>query len=334
MPACLERSKLLFLQDYISLELDVLVIPILPAHHNTSLLERRHLWQRHVQMDGVTRAIVMGLLSYPRTCWRITPSYLPNHKSWEVDTVKIKLGQKMAEYFFQGASEVVLQGQPLPTISKPKGSVPKKGKDKYRDISDASVGNQTIPKWSTRLFTARDLASSLRWRAIVCCHNISNGYHISMLMGCTGALLYGWGIVRVHSVYEGDPEFEMPTVPVVGEDGSVQPAAHCPHGQQAIFEYCWHLHVGFWPSNCCQTCNKFLCWFFFDSCIARWAVAHFGQAPAGSPLNCMHCACCATRRCAARRQASCAARRRAPCGASLRRVGSRRLCVLLPRAVA
>jgi hypothetical protein len=80
--------------------------------------------------------------------------------------VKVKLGQTMAMYFFQGASEVVLPGKPLPTISEPKGAVPKKGKDEFRDISDARVGNRTIPKWGTRLFTARDLASSLRWRAI------------------------------------------------------------------------------------------------------------------------------------------------------------------------
>ncbi len=85
-------------------------------------------------------------------------------------------------------------------------------------------------------------------------------------------------------VYKGDPEFEMPTV--VGEDGSVQPA-HGPHGPQAIFEYCWRLHVGCRPGDCCQTCDKSLCWFFFDGCVARWAVAHFGQAPAGSPLNCI-----------------------------------------------
>ena len=26
---------------------------------------------------------------------------------------------------------------------------------------------------------------------------------------------------------------------------------------------------------------------FFDGCVARWAVAHFGQKPAGSPLNCI-----------------------------------------------
>ncbi len=57
------------------------------------------------------------------------------------------------------------------------------------------------------------------------CHDISYGYHISMLTGCTGELVYrdGWGItgVRRWRLYEDDPEFEMP--PVVGEDGSVQP---------------------------------------------------------------------------------------------------------------
>jgi hypothetical protein len=95
--------------------------------------------------------------------------------------------------------------------------VPKKGKGEYRDISDARVENQTISKWGTRLFTAQEMASSLRWRAIICGHDISDGYHISMLTGCTGALVCGGGIVGVRRVYEGDPEFEMPTV--VGEDG-------------------------------------------------------------------------------------------------------------------
>jgi hypothetical protein len=146
VPAWLVRSKSSWLPDYIRFELDAFGIPILPQHDVTSLLERRHVWQRLVQMDGVARAIVMGKLSYPRTCWRILPSYLPNHKSWEVDAVKVKLGQKMAAYFFQGAAEAILPGQLLPTIIEPKGAVPKKGKDEFRDISDARMGYKTIPK--------------------------------------------------------------------------------------------------------------------------------------------------------------------------------------------
>jgi hypothetical protein len=112
-------------------------------------------------------------------------------------------------------------------------------------------------------------------------------------------VVYCWGIVGVCRVYEGDPEFEMPTV--VGEDGSVQPA-HGQHAPQAIFEYGWRLHVCCWPGNCCQTCDKSLCGFFFDGCVARWAVAHFGQAQTGSPLNCI--ALCLLRHAALRGPAS------------------------------
>ena len=284
VPAWLTHSKSRWMPEYIRIELDAFGIPVLPAHHVTSLVERRHVWQRHIKMDSVTRAIVMGQLCYPRTCWRITPSYLPNHKSWEVDEVKQQLGRKMAAYFFQGAAEAILPGQPPPTIVEPKGAVPKKGPDKFRDISDARLGNKSIPKWGTRLFTARDLAASLRWRAILHGFDISDGYHISMLAGCTGKLVWGWGIVGVRRVYDGDADYVPPTV--VGADGSEQPAPG-PHGPQAIFEYGWRLHVGCWPGDCCQTCDKSMCGMYFDGFLARWAVAHFGQAPAGSPLNCI-----------------------------------------------
>jgi hypothetical protein len=55
------------------------------------------------------RAIVLGDLCYPR--WRITPSYLPNHKSWDEAEVKSKLGYTMGAYFMQGALEMELDGQ-------------------------------------------------------------------------------------------------------------------------------------------------------------------------------------------------------------------------------
>ncbi len=48
--------------------------------------------------------------------------------------MKVKLGQKMAAYFFQGAAEAILPGHQLPTIVEPKGAVPKKGADEFRDI--------------------------------------------------------------------------------------------------------------------------------------------------------------------------------------------------------
>ena len=76
VPAWLVRSKSRFFPEYIRFAEDEFGIPILPANHVTSLLARRHVWANNVQMDGVTRAIVMGKLCYPRTCWRITPSYI------------------------------------------------------------------------------------------------------------------------------------------------------------------------------------------------------------------------------------------------------------------
>ncbi len=67
-------------------------------------------------MDIATRAIVTVKLSNPRTCWRISPFYLPNHESWELVEVKRKLGKKMGWYFCQGALEFVPHGQDLPTL--------------------------------------------------------------------------------------------------------------------------------------------------------------------------------------------------------------------------
>ncbi len=133
--------------------------------------------------------------------WRITPSYLPNHKSWDELEVKAKLGPKMARYFVQGAIEFILPGMELPTIIKPMGAVPKKGPDKFRAIADGRVGNKTISDWGTRVFPARGLASALSWRAIVNGFDVNDGYHIAPFPGCTGELVWGFGIVYPEHVH-------------------------------------------------------------------------------------------------------------------------------------
>ena len=284
-PAWLQRHpKSRFLPEYIRLAEDEFGIPLVPKHRVTAVVERRHVWERLIRMDGVTRAVVQGKLCYPRTCWRITPSYLPNHKSWETDEVKEKLGAKMAAYFFQGALEYVFPGHPLPTIVEPKGAVPKKGPDKYRDIADARVGNKSLADWGVRYYTARDLAAAISPKSILSGHDVNDGYHISLLTGCTGLLVRGWGIVSVDIIYPGDANFELPVVE--GADGSYQPA-HGPFRPQGRFVFGWRLHAGCWSGNCCQTCGKALTGMYFDGCVARWAVAHFGQKPAGCPLNCI-----------------------------------------------
>jgi hypothetical protein len=148
------RKKTRFLPEYIRLEVDGEGVPIWPDGHVTDLVARRHVWEKLILMDGVTRACVQGKLGYPRSCWRITPSYLPNHKSWDEAEVKAKLGPKMARYFVQGALEFILPGMELPTIIEPMGAVPKKGPDKFRAIADGREGNKFISDWGTRVFPA------------------------------------------------------------------------------------------------------------------------------------------------------------------------------------
>ncbi len=93
------------------------------------------------------QAVVCGKLCYPRIDWRIVPSVKPNHKSWENPEVKAVLGMKIGTWLFQGALEWVDPRCPKPTIREPKGSVPKKGPEKFRDIADAREGNKLLVDW-------------------------------------------------------------------------------------------------------------------------------------------------------------------------------------------
>jgi hypothetical protein len=298
VPAWLAQKRTRWLPDYIKLATDDHGVPIYPKLRVTALVERRHVWERLVNMDGVTRATIMGKLCYPRIGWHILPSFLPNHKSWEVDEVKQKLGQKMAAYFTQGALEFVFPGHRLPTMVEPLGAVFKKGKDKYRAIADARAGNKSLADWGVRYYTASDLAAALTWRAIVFGADVNDGYHIAPLPGCTGDLVWGWGIIRVERVYSSDPDFEPPVV--VAQDGSFQPAPG-PPGAQIRFVFGWCLHLGCWSGSCTGVCDKSCNGMFFDGCVARWAAAHFGQKTAGCPLNCI--ALCLLRHAALRRPA-------------------------------
>ena len=137
------------------------------------------------------------------------------------------------------------------------------------------------------MFPVRKLASALSWRSIVNGFEANDGYHIAPFPGCTGELVWGFGTVDVRRIYDGDPDFEPPTVVGgLGADGSEQPDPG-QHGPQFRFVFCWRLHLGCWPGACGQTCDKANCAMFFDGCSARWAVAHLGQKPAGCPLNCI-----------------------------------------------
>jgi hypothetical protein len=128
----------------------------------------------------------------------------------------------MAAYFFQGVYEYVFPGHPLPSIIEPMGAVPKKGPDEFRHLADERRGNKWLADWGVRYYSAHDLAFALSWRAIVNGHDINDGYHIGVLAGCTGQLVWGCGIVRVECVYLGDADFEPPVEE--SADSSFQPA--------------------------------------------------------------------------------------------------------------
>ena len=84
--------------------------------------------------------------------------------------------------------------------------------------ADARRGNKWLADWGVRYYSARDLAFALSWRAIVNGHDINDGYHIAVLAGCTGQLVWGWGVTKVDYLYPGDPDYVPPTVEM--PDGS------------------------------------------------------------------------------------------------------------------
>lgn len=120
--------------------------------------------------------------------------------------------------------------------------VPKKGKEKYRNITDACVGNCSLQDWGVLYFSARDLADGLTPNAIAFEHDIIEGYHINRLSGCTSELVEGLGLVGARLAYPGDPEYDngeyddMQELAAESDDEDAGPAlaeggAHCrrPH---------------------------------------------------------------------------------------------------------
>ncbi len=63
LPGWLLRSESCWVPEYLLKECDAFGIPVLPATHVPSLVERRHVWLRLIKMDSITRANVMGKLA-------------------------------------------------------------------------------------------------------------------------------------------------------------------------------------------------------------------------------------------------------------------------------
>ena len=205
--------------------------------------------------------------------------------------MKAALGPKIATWLCQGALEWVDPRFPKPVIIVPKGAVPKKGPDKFRDIADAREGNKSLADWGVRMHTWQELADALTPCAIVWGHDLKDGYHLAVLSGCTGELVWGWGVTGLRVIYPEDPEFDHE----VAEDGQLAGNRE----PQVRLVFGWRLHVGCWPWVCCQTCDKACNGMEFDGCCCRRAVAHFGQKTAGRHSSASFSAICGTGRCAA-----------------------------------
>ena len=107
----------------------------------------------------------------------------------------------------------------------------------------------------------RVVADLLNWCSFMAGGDMGEEYHASVFPGYTGELVWGWGVVGVED-YEDEE----------GETGQ-------------RFVRGWRLNVGCWPWDCLQICEKSCSGACLDSFFLRWAVAHFGQKCAGSPLN-------------------------------------------------
>jgi hypothetical protein len=296
--------KTRFLPPYIRLATDKKGRLIVPEFSVTSVVERRDVWRKLLgNIDAVTWAIISGKMVYPRRQWVLRGSWLKNHPSWEVPRVKLKLGLKLGAYLFQGALEVVLWGCRLPIIIEPLGAVVKKGPDEFRAISDARKGNKGLNEWGVRYFSAREFAELLDWCYLMFGGDIRDAYHVAPFAGCTGELVWGWGVVGVEDVpgdesgskssedecedsnlnQNGpDKTFELPEDP--SKPNKAFKRRWC---QRQRFVWGWRLHVGCSPESSRGTCDKSANGLETDGCIMRWAVAHFGQKVAGSPLNCL-----------------------------------------------
>jgi hypothetical protein len=170
---------------------------------------------------------------------------------------------------------------------EPQSFVDKKGKEKFRNISDSRIGNETLDKWGMRYYSARDFSDGLSPCTIVSCSDVTEGYHIAKLPGCLADLIWSWGITGMRMIYPGDPYygFESDSDAVEG-GGTNRPPRRPPEApprQEPVFGK--RLFLGCSPTTCAGSCDKAHAGVDFDGHIMRWAVPHFGQSTAGSVLS-------------------------------------------------
>jgi hypothetical protein len=141
---------------------------------------------------------------------------------------------------------------PAPSIVEPLGVVPKNGDPPFRLITDSRRGNKSLAKWPVKFTTVTGLLRRVQYGDFGIGSDVRDAYHCFPKGGCGG------GAYKVRLVF-------------VKKNGSR--------------EWRWTTRLGCTPETCTGTCDKARSGIELDGMLARFATAHFGETPAGSPLG-------------------------------------------------
>jgi len=244
----------LFAPDYIRVPVDELGVARPPDFQVGALFDNRRKWDALVgPLSGEARAVLSGFMQYPRVTHAVFVSRSKNHRSWlDNEPARRALGLKLGGYIYSGVIETVDPRFPAPSIVEPLGVVPKNGDPPWRLITDSRRGNECLAKWPVKFTTVTGLVRRVRYGDFGIGSDIRDAYHCFPKGGCGG------GAYRVRMVF-------------VKKNGSR--------------EWRWTTRLGCTPETCTGTCDKSRSGVDLDGMLARFASAHFGEKPAGSPLG-------------------------------------------------
>ena len=156
---------LLSLPDFICLPRDESGRPIVPKSSVTALVEAQEAWHSELgPIDGVSSAIVRGLLVMPKIAAPSQQTVLRNHPSFENDAAaKAALGPVIAKWLAEGVLEYVAWDDRVPILLQPCGAVPKGSASApfFRLITDTRFANQMYSDWGVSYTSAAQLSSVL-----------------------------------------------------------------------------------------------------------------------------------------------------------------------------
>ena len=243
-----------FSPDYVRIHPDKDGIVRPPSFQVGSLFDARHKWDKLIgPISGEARAVLSGFMVYPRTSHAVFVARSKNHATWSDNApARDALGPKLGGYFYSGVLEAVDPRDPAPCIVEPLGVVPKNGNPPFRLVTDSRRGNKDLSKWPVKFTTVTSLVRRVRYGDFASGSDVSDAYHCFTKGGCGG------GARQVRMVFvkaNGTREWRSVT------------------------------RIGCTPETCTGTCDKSRSGVDLDGMLARFATAHFGETPAGSPLG-------------------------------------------------